>query len=273
MTLEELAEIWKNENPECGALQEKIWDERAAFFSEKALPTKEDNAFLQYLYEKVPLDKTMSVLDIGCGAGQLLLSVAGEVCEAVGTDVSGNMIAAARELAKREHRRNVQFYKEDWGKADLDALGFQKRFDLVYAHMTPAITDYETLDKMNACARAHCILVKPARRYDEVQDAAFARAGILGQKEQLDDAVVHTFTYLWLKGYEPELSYSKEAWCRSSSLESMEAWCVNRARLQKNLTGEEEKAILQYLRENSRDGMIEERTVTTKVTVYWNVKR
>lgn len=272
MTLQELERTWRNEKPESGRLQEKIWDERAEDFAAKPLPGKETHPFLRYLYEKVPLDKTMSVLDIGCGAGQLSLALAGKVREAVGTDVSGKMAEAAGRLAEWERIRNVKFFQQDWQAADLDVLGFRGRFELVFAHMTPAVADYETLDKMNACAKEHCILVKPARRSDAVQDAAFAQAGIFSQKEQLDDAIANTFTYLWLKGYEPELSYRKEEWKSERSLESMKKWCVDRAKLQKELTGAEEEAICRYLEGISRDGQIEDRTLTTIVTIYWNVK-
>ena len=82
---------------------------------------------------------------------------------------------------------------------------------------------------------------------------------------------MNTFAYLWLKGYEPELSYRKEGWKSTRSLESMERWCVDRARLRKELTKEEEQAIRSFLREISRDGTVEETTRTTIVTIYWNV--
>ena len=75
-----------------------------------------------------------------------------------------------------------------------------------------------------------------------------------------------------LKGYELELSYRKEEWKSERSLESMKKWCVDRAKLQKDLTGAEEEAICRYLEGISRDGQIEDRTLTTIVTIYWNVK-
>lgn len=55
-------------------------------------------------------------------------------------------------------------------------------------------------------------------------------------------------------------------------LESMKKWCVDRAKLQKDLTGAEEEAFCRYLEGISRDGQIEDRTLTTIVTMYWNVK-
>lgn len=270
MTLEELRDAWRPGKPENGRIQEKIWDERAEDFEIKELPSAENNEFLRYLYEKARPDRSMSALDIGCGGGKYSLALAKDVREVAGTDVSGRMLEAARRYARKEQLSNVNFYKEDWQTADIDALGFRGRFDLVFAHMTPAIADYGTLDKMNACAKGHCFLVKPARREDAVQDAAFLRAGLLG-REQLDEAVMNTFAYLWLKGYEPELSYRKEVWKSTRSLESMERWCVDRARLRKELTKEEEQAIRSFLREISRDGTVEETTRTTIVTIYWNV--
>ncbi|MGI6010322.1 MAG: class I SAM-dependent methyltransferase [Ruminococcus sp.] len=271
MTLDELKKNWKNNRAESGRIQEKIWDERAEEFKEKSLPTKENHEFLRYLYEKIPVNRKMSVLDIGCGAGQITLSLARDVAEAVGADVSGKMIEAAREYAMREKTDNVKFYKEDWQTADLDKLGFRKHFDLVYAHMTPAIADYETLDKMNDCTKEYCLLVKPARRRDFVQDEVFEKAGIFGQKKQYDDAIVNTFSYLWQKGYEPELSYRKETWEAERSLESMRKWCVERARLLREITCEEEEKILKHLKRISRNGTIADKTITTIVTICWKV--
>lgn len=269
MTLEELKDSWKNQNPESGKIQEKIWDERAADFEVREVPSAENNEFLRYLYAKARPDRNMSVLDIGCGGGKYALALSGDVCEAVGTDVSGNMVEAARRSALQKQILNVRFLKEDWQTADIDALGFRERFDLVFAHMTPAVCDFVTLEKMDACAKKQCFLVKPARREDTVQDAAFARAGIGSRKQELDDTVANIFSWLWLKGYEPEISYRKEEWTHVRSLENMKNWCVNRARLGKELTEAEEKNILWYLQEVSRDGMIEDRTRTTIVTIYW----
>ena len=46
---------------------------------------------------------------------------------------------------------------------------------------------------------------------------------------------------------------------------------MDRARLRKELTKEEEQAIRSFLQEISRDGKVEETTRTTIVTIYWNV--
>lgn len=137
--------------------------------------------------------------------------------------------------------------------------------------MTPAVCDYLTLDKMNACARGHCFLVKPARRRDKVQDAAFEAAGITGHRKQMDDMIPNAFACLWMKGYNPEISYRDEIWEIEKPLQKMTDWCMDRARLQKSLSSEEEDSIRKYLRDISIDDKINETVTTTIVTMYWHV--
>ena len=63
-------------------------------------------------------------------------------------------------------------------------MGFLKNFDLVFAHMTPAVADYHTLEKMCNCSKNKCFLVKPSRRSDMVLDGAFQAAGIEKNKKK-----------------------------------------------------------------------------------------
>lgn len=271
MDLELLKCKWTKPAGEYGDLQAKIWDGRAEDYSNKAIPTVKDNLFLKYLFEKAKPDLGMSVLDIGCGAGRFTIALAEYVKEAVGVDVSPKMIEAAGKSAGARNLSNIHFEAGDWSVWDLEKAGFKNKFDLVFAHMTPAISDYDTMNKMNECAKGHCFLVKPARRKDFIQDTAFELIGITEQKSQLDDGISNAFTYLWQRGYNPELSYRDEVWEREMTTEQMCDWCVNRAKLQKSITKEQEEQICRYIQENSADGKIKEKTTTTIVTIYWHV--
>lgn len=50
-----------------------------------------------------------TVLELGCGTGSTALALAPDVARLVGTDVSGEMIAIAREKADAQGCRNVEF--------------------------------------------------------------------------------------------------------------------------------------------------------------------
>ena len=112
--------------------------------------------------------------------------------------------------------------------------------------MTPAVCDYHTFDQMNACSKKYCFMAKPVRRRDAVQDGAFAAVGIDTQGKQMDDTVLNSFTYLWLKGYTPEVVKIDEVWSAKRSVEEMTAWCTDRAGVYKNLTAEEKNRIRYY---------------------------
>ena len=103
------------------------------------------------------IDEHTRILDIGCGAGRFSLAFAKEEAQVTGTDVSPEMIRAARELADKEQLKNVEFINSDWSELDVEQAGFSQKFDLVFAHMTPAVSDYDTLEKMCACARNNAI--------------------------------------------------------------------------------------------------------------------
>lgn len=271
MELEQLKQDWVNDKMCNGPLQAKIWNQRAEEYRRRPIPGPDTNPFLQYLLEKAKPDKGMNALDIGCGAGLYTIALADYVKESVGTDVSPEMIRGALRRAEELGAGNTKFLVQDWPNTDLDALGLRAGFDIVFAHMTPAVCDYLTLDRMNACARGHCFLVKPARRRDQVQDAAFEMVGITEHRKQMDRMVPNAFAYLWLKGYSPEISYREEVWEMEQPLKKMTDWCIDRAGLQKSLLPEEEDRIRNFLQDISIDENIKETVTTTIVTVYWHV--
>ena len=75
------------------------------------------------------LRETDTVLELGCGTGTTALSLAPAVARLVGTDVSGEMIAIAREKAGAQGCGNAEF---EVAPADR-ALGADGAFDAVLA--------------------------------------------------------------------------------------------------------------------------------------------
>lgn len=265
MTLEELKNSWVSAADP--AIQARIWDRAAADYREKPLPDLKTDSFLRLLSESLSLDKSTRVLDIGCGAGGYSLALAPLVGEAVGIDISGGMIHHARERAAELGLHNVRFDCMNWSDADLNALGFCQAFNIAFAHMTPAVSDYATLEKLDTCATKLCMVEKPTRRHDQVLDTALSLVGIPSGSN--DSSIQNTFQWLWLKGYEPQFFYKREIWDSTRSTEDMIGWCTDRAWLHKALTSEEEATIRTYIENLSISGKVAEQTVTTRVTIIW----
>ena len=65
---------------------------------------------MKQVYEEMQIDEHTRILDIGCGAGRFSLALAKSGAQVTGTDVSSEMIMAAKELAEKEHQKNVSFF-------------------------------------------------------------------------------------------------------------------------------------------------------------------
>lgn len=271
MDLKQLQEEWTDRIDGNGIRQAVIWDGRAEEFEKKPIPDRKEDPFLQYLWKKAEPREDMQILDIGCGAGQYALALSPWVKRVVGTDVSAGMIRAAKKRAKMLGADNAQFLAADWSETEIDRVSWRESFDIVFAHMTPAICDYHTLDLMNACTKKHCFLVKPARRSDLLLDGAFGEIGLTEQREKADTTVLNAFTCLWLKGYTPEVTVRDEVWNLERSATDMIRWCIDRAGTYRELNFWEKEKIGRYILDREENGKVIERVSTAIVTIYWHI--
>lgn len=266
--LELLASNWICHND--SNVQKAIWDRASLDYRESPVPEIDENPFLRRMNERIPLTAGIRSLDVGCGSGIYSIALALKGVTACGTDISTGMLQAAGDRCARLGLSNIDFLCKDWNDVDIDALNWRGAFDIAFAHMTPAIGDYASLDKLNSCSKALCMIEKPTRRTDNVMDAAFAAIGL--PRHDFDGDITRLFSYLWLKGYEPEFFYSKETWNPVKPVEDMVNWCMNRARLKKPLSAEDEVSIAKTVESFSENGYVREHTVTTRVTVIWDVR-
>jgi hypothetical protein len=138
--------------------------------------------------------------------------------------------------------------------------------------MTPAISDFSSFEKMNLCSRAYCAMAKPTRRQNAVQEAVHSLLGIDGQDAaHPDDSIIYAFSYLWLKGCSPEITYRTEHWHSTKTLDAAADWYINRAKLQKDLSPSKERVVRAYLHSIAENGVIAEDSVTTVVTLFWHI--
>lgn len=271
MELKRLKERWINTTENNEERQIRMWDSRAEEFDKKPIPDKDEHPFLKYMWEKAEPQDFMSALDIGCGAGQYSLALAQYISSTMGTDVSPAMIEAAVKRAGSMGVENAEFTALDWAKADIDSLDWKGAFDIVFAHMTPAICDYHTLDMMNECSRGHCFLVKPSRRTDRILDGALSAIDIAGRRQRADDTVLNTFEYLWLKGFTPEVTVRDEDWVIERTEKEMAAWCEDSAGMYRDVTPQDREKLRQYISAYAADGKVVETVSTKIVTIYWHV--
>lgn len=271
MKINSIRETWIN--PANKDINEKIkvWDSVSTDYKEKQIPKWESNNFLKLLDSSMDLSQITSVLDVGCGAGTYTVALAEKVNKAVGVDLSPNMIRFAKEKAKEYNLNNTEFICGDWDKFDINNENFEKSFDLVFAHMTPAINSAATFEKLIKCSRKYCFFTKPTRRKDSVMDEVEKMVGLKSNNTSSDEKITYAFDMLWQLGYCPQFSYHNEVWKPEKTMEQAYAWYIGRVKTKKNISSLEEAKIKEYLHSIAVDGKIHEIITSTIVTMYWKI--
>lgn len=270
MDINEIREKWslKQKNKQASV---DMWNSMAESFGDFIVPNFKDNTFLKLIERNNMLNREGLVLDVGCGTGQYALAIAERCQHVTGVDLSPEMINIAKQKALDYKIQNTDFYCRDWHDLDIEKSGYLHKFDLVFAHMTPAIQSGDTFEKLSAASKGWCVLAKPIKRTDPVSDAAKELVGIRERRESCDEEILFAFEMLWRQGYLPQLEYEKQIWKMKKTLDDAYGLYINRLKTYKDITLEEEEKVKAYLRTLSSDGFVNENVDTTVATLFWHV--
>ncbi len=102
----------------------KNWQKKADVKKNKKLNTIQERNF--YVIDKVKLLKIKSLIDVGCGTGDLSFDASKIVRESVGIDFSKNMISLAKKKFKK---KNLKYFN-----ANFFEFNIRQRFDCLSAN-------------------------------------------------------------------------------------------------------------------------------------------
>jgi SAM-dependent methyltransferase len=219
--------LWEHRSAGHAAHTRETWDERADEWEDElrrdpvksASARERVEATGQYLRARGLLGPGDDVIDIGCGPGRFVAEFARTCRSAVGTDLSGRMLEHGAAYTREQGLSNTSFVRTDFHTADLDALGWRKRFDLVFTSITPAISGVDSLQKVIHMSRGFCFNSCFVRFEDDLLDRF--RAQTPGPPPA-DKKAGHwhwfytLFNLLLLWGYAPETTYYDD--CRTEAL-------------------------------------------------------
>jgi len=253
--------------------QQKFWDNRADFFNGKVfIDEKIGSNIVDRLKSKNMLSKDMRVLDIGCGPGKHTLPMAREVKSVTALDISKNMLEHLEKNMKSTDIMNIHPLNLDWKDADVAQLQWEKRFDLVFASMTPGVFNYETLEKILVASKKYCYLSGFVRRADLLGDRI---ADYIYQKYQLPakkyDKVYYVFNILWQLGYIPEVEYIHRKWEDEMTVEEAYSLYTDKMSSLVSLSEQDRKKIKEILNNEAKQGRITEKTEVVQGLLTWEV--
>lgn len=272
MLIEELDILnkWKP-NSELLRTQEKRWNHRAEEFSKRPMPTVNDHLFLKNLLEITDIGPDTTVLDIGSGGGHLSIALAPYVKSALGLDVSGNMVKHASESAKEYNADNVRFVHKDWGAMASDDPLIENGFDIVFAHMTPAIGKAADFIKMMDIAKKYLFMTKPVRRHNPTEEGMWKHMGIEPLFMSSDKDLAFAFMLGWQRGFNPQFFYEDRIWDNIITVdEALEKYKHEFSF--RDLKFDEDE-VREYFESVAEDGIVNDSTYTEIATIYWKVQK
>lgn len=252
--------------------QKKHWDSRAKEFSDYRNLVGEDRVakLTDFLNQKGISYENEDVLDIGCGTGTYALEFAKTAQSVTALDISTQMIAYAREDARKQGVRNIQFSELPWETIDLASYGWRKKFYLAVAIMTPAISSRHSLEKMLEASKNFCFMSGYVDRQEKFMEDI--EQNILHRKPNRTAHVRNiycSFNILWLHGIHPEISYHTMERENDRTLE--EAYIYYTSQLDKggSLKDREKSAILSYLEKQAQNGRVKDIFRSKTAWLFW----
>ncbi len=245
-----------------------FWNHMAENFSEYEIPTPYNNAFMKLLYIKGILECGGSALDIGCGAGKYSLALSKYFNEIIGTDISEEMIKYANYRKEKEDIKNVKFDCISWQDLETEKIGWNNKYNFVFAHMTPAVNSEATLQKLRSVSKKWCAVTKSVYRKNEIADKMNEICGITSNGYG-EEELLNLLRILWKDGIKPEIYYETEVWENKLKTEKATESYIKRMSVKKQISNEAKTGIQNYFNSISKDGIVNEKTDAIICTVYW----
>lgn len=144
----------------------KNWNNRAKEFYRYTKESK-NNEVLDFLNSKMEFTGK-KILDIGCGAGRFLLPFVKAGAHVTGIDIAEDMIYYTEKILTESNipKDSYELLKADWKDIHLDARGWKSKFDLVFASMSPGVSDWESIKKLVAASKGHVYISSFAYRHE-----------------------------------------------------------------------------------------------------------
>lgn len=212
--------IWEHKNT-LNNHTSKNWDKRADEWKEELTHNNEFRESLtdrvkascKFLHSKGLLKSNDSIIDIGCGTGRFVAEFAKTSKFAMGLDISNNMLDLAKSYANENNLTNTNFICCDFKSLDIKKLNLEKKFDLVFTSITPAINTYKSLHRMEEICKGYCFNSSFINWQDSIEDEIAQNIFNLDEypyKKNHMHWYYSLFNLLLLMGYLPVTEYFKQ---------------------------------------------------------------
>jgi SAM-dependent methyltransferase len=212
------------------------------------------------------IDKSSTVLDIGCGMGGYTLPLAKRCATVAALDMDGASLAVLQAHAEQLGFDNVNCIKTMWERYELN-----DKYSFVFSAMCPAICNYDELLKMESLAAEACGLVAVTRgSYDLHRKHLMGLLSVKPEGGMTTEAGWY-YEMLYLMGRQPDVKNWSLHYEYSLPIE--DACRRNEAYFEIfGIAPERSRPVLrQYFEEKATDGLVYDESHLNKALITWRV--
>lgn len=142
-----------------------------------------------------------SVLDVGAASGGFSIPFAERGAEVTAVEPCAPLANLLQDHADKLESGKVRLVHETFEAIDLDTAGWRNAFDIVFASMCPAVTDWRSVENLISCARQYCYISLAAGGHehglvDEIWPLVTNK-----QRDPDHSEMLYLLQLLYLKGY------------------------------------------------------------------------
>jgi SAM-dependent methyltransferase len=252
----------------------QYWDKASVSYdkTKKEVQNRRLDKTLGLLKQKNLLFEGMKVLEIGCGTGLLAMALAQQGAQVTALDFSQGMLDRFQERLSLDLADKITILSGDWHGIDIKDRGWEKKFDLVIAFMSPGVATAESFFKMMACSKNGCAIRGWAARrqhpiltdlWEKIMDAA------LDDKPQ---SILYKINLLFSMGLFPDIVFDTVEWDQKISLDQeVDNQMAFFSKVSPKPAPQLEKIIKGYLESISKGNMINKRQKGLTATAVFSV--
>ncbi len=181
------------------------------------------------------------------------------------------MIEYAKKRAGNMGISHVSFVCEDWDTISIQERNYQNQFDFVFAHMTPAIHNTETLMKMQACSKKWCMLVRHIHMETPLMVAAKQKLNLSNINSLNSYGADQIFHDLWEQGKRPQIAYFNQKRNMQRPIDVELSLLFEDIEKLTPLTPEVKEQLTHLASAYTKDGIVHQTYEVPIFAMYWNV--
>ncbi len=236
------------------------WDKKAPSFAKR----NATSPFVDLVLAKLPLQKSFTVLDAGCGPGTLSLPLSQHVKSVTALDYSKGMLAELNKESKRRGIKNIITLQVSW-EDDWETFSIPHH-DICIASRSLSVANLkDSLAKLHQHSRYATFVV------DRISPTPFDRGAFaaINRPFRSGPDYIYTVNMLYSMGINCEIdiiSLNAETTYKDIQ-QAMDSFCW----MFQDLTETEEKNLLEYVKGNSKRSADGQCVVTRAVPPRWAI--